>query len=120
MKQTEKKTEEQTKEEIIEQLDCEIGEVLDCDDEVLLSQFAYELNIQERSKMNFLETVHYNQKNGKSTCNRFFINGKRVRKTTYQDKMSLCRYKGMRENSLLTRSENKSSYILLKHYCSFD
>ena len=34
-----------TKEEIIEQLDCEIGEVLDCDDEVLLSQFAYELNI---------------------------------------------------------------------------
>ena len=45
MKQSEKKTEEQTKEEIIEQLDCEIGEVLDCDDEVLLSQFAYELNI---------------------------------------------------------------------------
>ena len=45
MKQTEEKTEEQTKEEIIEQLDCEIGEVLDCDDEVLLSQFAYELNI---------------------------------------------------------------------------
>ena len=105
MKQTEKKTEEQTKEEIIEQLDCEIGEVLDCDDEVLLSQFAYELNIQERSKMNFLETVHYSQKNGKSTCT---------------DKMTLCRYKAMRENSMLTRCENKSSYILLKHYSSFE
>lgn len=94
-----------TKEEIIEQLDCEIGEVLDCDDEVLLSQFAYELNIQERSKMNFLKTVHYSQKNGKSTCT---------------DKMTLCRYKDMRENSMLTRCENKSSYILLNHYSSFE
>lgn len=55
--------------------------------------------------MNFLETVHYSQKNGKSTCT---------------DKITLCRYKDMRKNSMLTRCENKSSYILLNHYSSFE
>lgn len=55
--------------------------------------------------MNFLETVHYNQKNEKNTCT---------------DKITLCRYKGMRKNSMLTRFENKSSYILLNHYSSFE
>lgn len=36
---------EKQKQEILEKLYCELGDVMDCDDEVIAEQWAFELNI---------------------------------------------------------------------------
>ena len=41
------KEEEQHKQEVIEQLYCELGDVMDCDDEAIIEQWAFELKLQE-------------------------------------------------------------------------
>lgn len=39
------KEDEKHKQEVIEQLYCELGDVMDCDDEAIIEQWAFELNI---------------------------------------------------------------------------
>ena len=42
---TEKNDASVLKQEILENLYCELGEVMDCDDEAIAEQWAFELNI---------------------------------------------------------------------------
>ncbi len=70
--------------------------------------------------MEFTTTSHFDENTNIQTSYRYYVDGKRVSFSQYNEKEILCNVKGLRGNCLYVTLHKQKKYTLMKSHISYD